>query len=191
MLTPSCCAKSSQWSDRQTDIYHMFGIKQLTRVSNIENTPIINYHHSPCEETSQWPYVALKDMRSLKRLSKPDPTFGKDHLKPASLKRWICSFDSFVLGFWLFWIFLYATLSSLHHFPREPLSPCLETSQWPYFAWLPKLRLLTSSIASCLQQSIKAIIIIFMIMIMIMITTLFFHSDRLLFSRGGRFVVIY
>ena len=56
------------------------------------------------------------------------------HLKPASLKRWICSSDSFVLGFWFFCIFLYDPLRSLHHCPREASSPCWETSQWPYLA---------------------------------------------------------
>ena len=70
----------------------------------------------------------------------PFPTFRKDpHLKPASFKRWICASDSLVAGCWLFWIFSYDTLSSLHHRPRERSSTCmvkvcLEMLQWPYFA---------------------------------------------------------
>ena len=35
---------------------------------------------------------------------------------------------------WLFWIFLYETLSLLHHRPSDTFSPVRGTSQWPYFA---------------------------------------------------------
>ena len=103
--------------------------------------PLSSEHHfpresfSPCWETSQWPYLALKFVISFKRSSKPDPTFHtRDHLKPASFKRWICSSNSFVFGFWLFCIFLYDPLTWLHHCPRETVSPFWDTSQWPYLA---------------------------------------------------------
>ena len=94
-------------------------------------------HHRPREafspqwETSQWPYFALKAMRSLKRSSNVS---RRDHWKPASFKCWIFSSDSDVFGFWLFWIFLYKNLSTLHHRPSDTFSPRWGTWQWPYFA---------------------------------------------------------
>ena len=51
-------------------------------------------------------------------------------------KGWIFSLDSFILaGIWLFCIFLFKDLSSLHHRPSgEACSPVWEAAQWPYFA---------------------------------------------------------
>jgi len=73
----------------------------------------------------------------------------RDHLKPASFKRWICSSDRFILGFWLCCIFLYDPLSILHHFPRDASSPRWETSQWPYLA-LKDMRSFKRSAKDCI-----------------------------------------